>query len=76
MAFPDPTKPPLNHAQAPPDITADVVMDSKRLFRDLWHDAEMMDVLVYLRGGVGLQLPDEWHNRLPSEGRRGTHKRR
>ncbi|CAE7197744.1 unnamed protein product [Symbiodinium sp. KB8] len=35
------------------------------LFEDTWLDAKMYRVLAYLRGGCGLQLPDDWHNRMP-----------
>ena len=53
-------------APAPEDISADAIFNEPALFEDLWHDAEVCKVLRYLRGGVGLQLPAEWREHIPS----------
>ena len=67
----------MTQTQVPREINADVVMSDSSLFADLWQDAEMLEVLVYLRGGVGLLLPDDWRQRLPAERMpRKAHKKR
>ena len=52
-------------APAPEDITADMIFNDPHLFEDLWKDAEMYKVIRYLRGGVGLMLPEEWLAHMP-----------
>ena len=48
------------------ELSASRILGENDLFADLWNDAEMGSVLVYLRGGVGLQLPEDWQTRLES----------
>lgn len=45
--------------------------DVKVLFKnmplgDLWHDAQMQDLLAYLKGNKHLSIPAEWRPYLPS----------
>ena len=35
-------------------------------FDDLWSDAGMPELLVWLRGNKALRVPDEWRSFLPS----------
>ena len=32
---------------------------------DLWHDAMLVDAVVYTRGATGLRIPDQWRHVLP-----------
>jgi len=34
---------------------------------DLWGDADMVNVIRYLRGSKLLEIPDEWRPLLPKE---------
>ena len=36
-------------------------------FTDVWDDADMRSVLVYLKGNVHLKIPDAWRPYLPTE---------
>ena len=40
-------------------------------FDDLWHDAGMPELLVWLRGNKELQVPNEWRPFLPTKIKRG-----
>jgi hypothetical protein len=45
-------------------------LDAKRLFAlmgwgDTWPEAALTDVVVYLRGNSGLNIPDAWRPFLP-----------
>ena len=53
-------------AQAPDldELTPQRMMSDKNLFEDMWADASALDVVFYLRGGIGLQLPKEWRKAL------------
>ena len=53
--------------QAPPPcaITPDVFWEAEEIFGDKWRDARMWEVVKYLRGGVGLQLSEEWRESMP-----------
>ena len=54
-------------AQAPKleDVTPDAIMVAEScLFKDLWQDARALEVVKYLKGGVGLQLPPEWRKQF------------
>ena len=44
----------MNDDRDPKDLLAD-----PQLFEDLWEDAQMMDVVGYLRGAKGLDLPED-----------------
>ena len=36
--------------------------------RDLWHDAQMVEVLQYLYGNTNLELPEDWEDYFPKAG--------
>ena len=38
---------------------------SRFVDEDLWKDARMPEVIRYLYGGLGTQLPQEWHDIIP-----------
>ena len=44
----------------PADVFPDVFVDA-----DLWKDARMPEVIRYLYGGIGTQLPPCWHHLIP-----------
>ena len=35
-------------------------------FSDIWEDAQMPEVLAYLRGNKSLQIPADWRELLPT----------
>lgn len=37
----------------------------KELYKDMWADAHMAEVIVYLRGATSLQMPGEWKELFP-----------
>ena len=51
-------------APAPTEVSPKLIFEDEGLFQDLWKDARMWEVLRYLRGGVGLQLPPHWRERM------------
>lgn len=36
-------------------------------FGDLWPDAKMLDVVIYLRGSKALRIPEEWKALVPNK---------
>jgi hypothetical protein len=36
-------------------------------FLDLWEDAGMVDLIIYLRGSRALVIPDEWRSVMPAK---------
>ena len=44
---------------------------AKLRFDDLYHEAGMPDLLVWLRGNRALQVPPEWRPFLPTKLKRG-----
>ncbi len=47
-------------------LDAKAIFESMK-FDDLWEDAEMVEVLQYLKGNSGLEIPEEWKNVLPTK---------
>ena len=43
-----------------------VALSDKALYQDLWGDAHMTEVIVYLRRAKDLALPGEWKALLPT----------
>ena len=58
---------PIPFAQVPPtgDITPRMILASEELCADHWKDAKVYEVIRYLRGGLGLQMPEDWLEAMP-----------
>ena len=62
-----------SRAEGKPTLTPEVEasLDARYLFRDLpwgdmWEDAEIVELVVYLRGNKNLRIPEHWRDFLPT----------
>ena len=55
-----PPEVPSVDSMVPADVFPDEFVDS-----DLWRDARMPELIRYLYGGTGTQVPPEWHHLIP-----------